>query len=440
MKIPTPSELDRLSTQVLENADSWREAFSTALPFRHVSIDGFLEQEFAERLLAEFPSFDRKLSINEGGTTGGKAVNTNIREISPAYEELHEFISSKPFLDAMSRISGIPDLLPDPKMFGGGTHENQHGQELDPHIDFNYAEDHDLHRRLNLIVYLNKDWKTEWGGAIEIHSNPRRPEENEIRAFDPLFNRAVMFETNEVSWHGFPRIQLPEAERHRSRKSLSIYLYTKDRPAGETAPTHGTFYVQRPLPPLFAVDHVLTSDDVLELKKLLLRRDHWIELYQKMELVKNGKIDELSRYVGQLKTNSGLPLTGYAVQEGTAIGAYGDGWIASTMQVRVRPVEPVCKLILRAYRRHDAGGGRVRVLVDGLEVANARVEVGHSTVAASFEPAKDETFTLEILFEAEKTWFSEGDDRDLALVVSELRMEHPPVEQKRKSGFRWPRW
>ena len=170
MKIPTASELDRLSIQVLENADSWREAFSTALPFRHVSIDNFLEQEFAERLLAEFPSFDRKLSINEGGTTGGKAVNTNIREISPAYEELHEFISSKPFLDAMSRISCIPDLLPDPKMFGGGTHENQHGQELDPHIDFNYAEDHDLHRRLNLIVYLNKDWKTEWdrtGAAAE---------------------------------------------------------------------------------------------------------------------------------------------------------------------------------------------------------------------------------------------------------------------------------
>ena len=63
-------------------------------------------------------------------------------------------------------------------------------------------------------MYLNKEWKTEWGGAIEIHSNPRLPEENQIRAFDPLFNRAVMFETNEISWHGFPRIQLPEAERH----------------------------------------------------------------------------------------------------------------------------------------------------------------------------------------------------------------------------------
>ena len=69
----------------------------------------------------------------------------------------------------MSRLSGIPDLLLDPKMFGGGTHENRHGQELDPHIDFNYAEEHGLHRRLNLIVYLNKDWKTRMGWR---HRNP----------------------------------------------------------------------------------------------------------------------------------------------------------------------------------------------------------------------------------------------------------------------------
>ena len=114
---------------------------------------------------------------------GGKAVNTKIREISPAYEELYSFISSRPFLDFMSQLSGIPDLLLDPKMFGGGTHENRHGQELDPHIDFNYAENHGLHRRLNLIVYLNKDWKTEWGGAIEIHSNPRSPDTNRIPRF-----------------------------------------------------------------------------------------------------------------------------------------------------------------------------------------------------------------------------------------------------------------
>ncbi len=342
----TRIELDRLAEPVLSNSDTLRQEFTGAQPFRHICIDNFLEDQFAERLLVEFPSFDRKLSINEEGAQSLKSVNTKIREISPAYEELYAFISSQPFLEFMSRLSGIPDLLLDPKMFGGGTHENRHGQELDPHIDFNYAEDHGLHRRLNLIVYLNKDWKTEWGGAIEIHSNPRQPETNQIRAFDPLFNRAVMFETNEISWHGFPLIQLPEAERERSRKSISIYLYTKDRPAGEIAPSHGTFYVQRPLPARIAPSHVVTPEDVFELKSLLTRRDRWIELYQKMELDKNRSIDQLGKYVRQLQGNARVAVTGYVIQQGETTGAYPDGWISSALKVTLRPTEAVRSLTL----------------------------------------------------------------------------------------------
>jgi len=408
----------------VENADSYRQVFTEALPFKHIAIEGFFEESFAERLLAEFPSFDRRLAISEGGAAGGKAVNPKIREISPAYEELYSFISSGPFLEFMSRLSGIPELLLDPKMFGGGTHENRHGQELDPHIDFNYAEDHGLHRRLNLIVYLNKEWKTEWGGAIEIHSNPRLPDENCIRAFDPLFNRAVMFETNEISWHGFPRIDLPEAERHRSRKSISIYLYTKDRPAGEIAPTHSTFYVQRPLPPQIAAGHTLTAEEVLELKSLMVRRDRWIELYQKMELDRNRTIGNLERGLNQLRNDSRLRLTGYVLQEGAASGAYGDGWVAPALKVRVRPLEGVSSLTLRTYRPEAAGGGRLRMLVDGREVANSEMPAGPGEVVAEFTRAKDEPFTLEVLFESERQWSPEGDDRDLAFVVVEMRVEH----------------
>ncbi len=438
----TASALDRLAAPVHGNADSWRQAFTGAWPFKHVCIDHFFEEQFAERLLAEFPSFDKNLAINEGGTTGGKSVNTRIREISPAYQELYAFISSEPFLDFMSGISGIPDLQLDPKMFGGGTHENRHGQELDPHIDFNYAEDHQMHRRLNLIVYLNKDWKSEWGGAIEIHSNPRRPDENQIRAFDPLFNRAVMFETNEISWHGFPRIDLPENERHRSRKSISIYLYTKDRPEGEIAPSHGTFYVQRPLPAHIAAGHVTTAEDAFELKSLLVRRDRWIELYQKMEMDKNRTIEQLGAYSRQLAARVRVPVTGYVVQEGSTAGVYGDGWIASAMKVQLRAVDPVTSLTLRVYRPEAAGGGRVRILVDGREVANSIIEAGASDIPAAFRRDRGESFTLEILFEAAQKWSPPDDDRDLALMAIEMRMEPPAATeaatgQKKGGLFKW---
>ena len=177
------------------------------------------------------------------------------------YKTLYDLIESRAFLDFISKITDIPNLLFDPTMFGGGTHENLHGQDLDPHVDFNYDEARQWHRRLNLIVYLNKDWQAEWGGSLELHSNPRKPDENTCQSFSPIFNRGVLFETNELSWHGFPRIDLPIGEHDRSRKSISIYLYTKTRPAQEIAPPHGTFYVQRPLEAWVRPGHILTEDD-----------------------------------------------------------------------------------------------------------------------------------------------------------------------------------
>src|SRR5215471_13906339 len=221
-------------------------------------------------------------------------------------------------------------------MFGGGTHENLHGQELDPHVDFNYDEARQLHRRLNLIVYLNQDWLREWGGALEIHSNPRRPEENQIFSYDPLFNRCVMFETNEYSWHGFPRIHLPPDKRHLSRKSISIYLYTTTRPSEEIAPLHGTFYIQRPLPERIRAGYALHPEDVQELRSLLIRRDRWIELYQKMELEKNREIAETAAAAARLSAQIRVPLTGYVLQEGSTEGLYGEGWAASHVRIGVK--------------------------------------------------------------------------------------------------------
>ena len=271
-----------LSPTLAGRTETLRAQFLTARPFKHVVIDDFFQPEFADKLLSEFPRFDKKLAKAEGGEVGGKAVNTRIAEIGPVYHDLYSEIASKPFLDFVSALSGIPELILDPAMFGGGTHENLDGQELDPHVDFNYDESERLHRRLNLIVYLNKGWQRAWGGGLEIHSNPRRPDENRIDTFDPIFNRAVMFETNEYSWHGFSKIMLPEGHKQESRKSISIYLYTKDRPAEEVAPRHATFYVQRPLPERFHPGHTLTAEDVDEMQRLLTRRDRWIEMYQQM--------------------------------------------------------------------------------------------------------------------------------------------------------------
>jgi len=421
------SSLSEVSAPAREAVHQYREAFMTAQPFKHVMIEDFFEPAFAEQLLAEFPSFDKKLSINESGYASGKSVNTNIRSISVVYQRLYEVLGSQPFLNYVSQLSGIPGLLLDPKMFGGGTHENRHGQDLDPHVDFNYDESRQLHRRLNLIVYLNKDWKSEWGGALEIHSNPRRPDENRIHSFDPLFNRCVMFETNEYSWHGFPKIQLPEDKRYLSRKSLSIYLYTKDRPKEETAPVHATFYVQRPLPARYQAGHTLTQDDVQELQRLLARRDQWIELYQKMELRKNAEIAESTAYSELLSKRTHVPLTGYVLQQGGNEGLFGDDWASSRVRLRLQPQLPVNGFIVRGYRPESAPATKLRASIDGKFVAESPIS-GSFELTVPIHKAAQEEFDLELACDSHAGWAKEsGDDRDLAFILLELRAQHPPT-------------
>jgi hypothetical protein len=392
-------------------------------------IENFFEPSFADQLLTDFPSFDSRLARNEYGDIGGKAVNTKIREISPVYQRLYAVISSKPFLEFMSRLSGIPDLLIDPKMFGGGTHDNRHGQELDPHVDFNYDESEQLHRRLNLIVYLNKEWETEWGGALEIHSNPRRPQENQIESFDPLFNRAVMFETNEYSWHGFPKIDLPEDKRHLSRKSLSIYLYTKDRPAEEIAPMHATFYVQRPLPKHIAAGRTLSEQDVTDLALLLRRRDDWIEFYHRLELEKNRELAKMRAAVAHLMTGTRAPLTGYILQSGAPTGLYTDGWASSHVQVPVRPLMTVSAIVLRGWRPDSAPPGRVRIAIDGQAPSEFKLGAGSFEAVVPVTRAAQETFQVQIDTQVEGQGLATtADDRDLAFVLVELRARHPGVK------------
>src|SRR5439155_21312235 len=135
---------------------------------------------------------------------------------------------SSAFAEWVSEVTGIPGVLYDPEYVGGGTHENRAGQDLDPHVDFNFHPRRGWHRRLNLIVYLNHEWHEAWGGTLELHSDPwLPPEENRVKRILPLANRAVLFETSERSWHGFERLTAPPGRAELSRKSLAIYLYTR---------------------------------------------------------------------------------------------------------------------------------------------------------------------------------------------------------------------
>jgi hypothetical protein len=269
-----------LSPKISATAGEFAGRFRNAQPFRHIVIDDFLTPDYCAELLRQFPPFERGNARNEAGELGAKSTVEKIRGLGGAYVALDNLIQTREFLDLIGTITGIPDLRYDPWYFGGGTHENREGQDLDPHVDFNRHLVERWHRRLNLIVYLNHEWNDAWGGSLELHSDPRSANDR-IEVITPLFNRTVIFETTENSWHGFSRISLPPDKKSISRKSIALYFYTDERPLEETADTHATIYVDRPLPERFHAGATLSDADVQELRTLLDRRDqHNQRLYR----------------------------------------------------------------------------------------------------------------------------------------------------------------
>jgi hypothetical protein len=296
-----------LHPDALDRAAKLRERFASAQPFRHVVVERFLSEQFCLELMRHFPSFDPAHAMNERGEPGRKSAIPDLARLGGPFAEFDALIRSRPFLEWIGGVTGIPKLLYDPEYVGGGTHENLNGQDLDSHVDFNYHPSRHWHRRLNLIVFLNPYWKESWGGCLELLRDPwtssgARPSQLVV----PLANRAVIFETNERSWHGFRRIQLPPDAEGLSRRSIAVYFYTRERPAGETAPSHATHYVQAPLSNRIQPGYTLSDEDVEELRVLIKRRDAQIKFLYDREMEFSSLIAALVRSpsfrIGQVLT------------------------------------------------------------------------------------------------------------------------------------------
>ena len=120
--------------------------------------------------------------------------------------QLNHVLASPEFCELISHALGIPSLLADEKLVGGGMHQTAARGHLDVHVDFNYLEDRGWHRRANLLVFLNRGWQPEWGGEFELWDADVKVRHH---AHLPIFNRCVLFETNEVSFHGVTAVKCP---------------------------------------------------------------------------------------------------------------------------------------------------------------------------------------------------------------------------------------
>lgn len=225
------------------DVDKLRNAVRNAKPFPFFSLDNFLDEEFANRVLEGFPSFEQASKAGRGFKAvneQGKVQITDSQSFSPAVKELNEVIATQDWLDVLSYVMDIPNLLPDDQLVGGGMHQTGPRGHLDVHVDFNYLPDRNLHRRLNILIYFNKNWKPEWGGNVELWDKDVKVCHH---SSSPIFNRCVVFATSEISYHGVTAVKCPEGN---SRKSFAAYYYTKEAPAGWDGTQHSTIFKARP--------------------------------------------------------------------------------------------------------------------------------------------------------------------------------------------------
>ena len=223
--------------------DELRERVRVATPFPSFCIDNFLDEAFAERILGSFPDYGDALKIGmafEAVNERNKVQVTDSSKFAGPVAELNRALAAPEFVEALSYVFEIPKLLPDDELVGGGMHQTGPRGLLDVHVDFNYIAERRLHRRLNILVYFNKDWGPSWGGNIELW-------DKDVKAchhsYLPAFNRCVVFQTNEISYHGVTAVKCPEG---RSRKSFAAYYYTREAPAGWDGRVHSTSFRARP--------------------------------------------------------------------------------------------------------------------------------------------------------------------------------------------------
>jgi hypothetical protein len=144
------------------------------------------------------------------------------------------------FLQFLSEVTGIPNLISDPGFEGGGLHQIIRGGKLGVHADFNRHRDFGLDRRLNLLLYLNRDWREEYGGNLELWDRTMSRCEARVA---PLFNRVMIFGTTDFTYHGHPDpLQCPEGM---TRKSMALYYFSNGRPAEELSGDHSTLFRAR---------------------------------------------------------------------------------------------------------------------------------------------------------------------------------------------------
>tara|TARA_Y100000590_G_scaffold443004_1_gene571858 strand:- start:1171 stop:2052 length:882 start_codon:yes stop_codon:yes gene_type:complete len=212
-----------------------KENYLTAKPFPNIVLNNFFKEDFLNIIHDEFPDLSKSNeSQNYNVKNEIKLSNKNYKKFPKTIKSFIDFLNSNIFLNFLQNLTSVKEkLVSDPHLEGGGLHEIKKGGVLKIHTDFNRHPFLDLDRRINVLIYLNKNWKDSYGGHLELWNKNMSKCEKKI---SPSFNTMAIFSTTDFSNHGHP--DPLDCPMEMSRKSIALYYFSSGRPKEEIREIH----------------------------------------------------------------------------------------------------------------------------------------------------------------------------------------------------------
>ena len=210
-------------------------AYAGAHPFPLIVFDDFVDTRLLDACLTHFPKGPGPDTFHFDNDQEKAKWGYSPERLHPDVRTIFYSFNGRPFITFLEALTGIDGLIPDPYFGGGGFHELKTGGYLDVHADFNYHPILKTERRLNVLIYLNKDWSESYGGRFEVWDEKKT---ECVARIAPTYNRCVIFNTSKTSFHGNPE-PVAHPQGH-SRKSIALYYYTAHW--DKAAPIHPTLF------------------------------------------------------------------------------------------------------------------------------------------------------------------------------------------------------
>ncbi|MBC6428317.1 MAG: 2OG-Fe(II) oxygenase [Cellvibrionales bacterium] len=192
-------------------------------PVRHLIIDEMLPTEFAETLSAEFGDYTGEHWHRYSNSIEEKRTCNQWNLFGKTTYQYFQAMCCQAVSAAIAEKFAI-EVAADFGLHGGGQHIHARLGNLNPHLDYAIHPKLGLERRLNAIYYLTDDYRESDGGHFGLWDNDSAESPGELaQEYAPFFNRFILFDTSENSWHGLSRIYAPPHAAKRYRKSLATY-------------------------------------------------------------------------------------------------------------------------------------------------------------------------------------------------------------------------